>query len=120
MFAGGLVLGLTLIAFAIWLHQREQTGWDERRESSELDKQYYSRREAGRRQVYVLFGTAGALILVAAFAGPGFIWGVCWLIVSVLLLYVVVLALIDALRTHRYHSQKLPEIRRQLLRDDES
>ncbi len=119
MFAGGLVLGLTLIAFAVWLHQREQAGWDERQENSEVDEQYYSRREAGRRQVYFLFGIAGLLILVAAFAGPGFVWGMCWLIVSALLLIVVSLALVDAMRTHRYHQQKLPEIRRQLLHDDE-
>ena len=120
MFAGGLVLGLTLIAFAVWLHQREQTGWGESHENSEIDEQYYSRRETGRRWVYLLFGVAGLLILVAAFAGPGFVWGLCWLLVSILLIGVVSLALMDAMRTHRYHSQKLPEIRRQLLRDDES
>jgi hypothetical protein len=119
MFAGGLVLGLTLVAFAVWLYQREQNGWDEDRENSELDDLYYARRETGRRQVYVLFGVAGVLIVVAAFAGPGFVWGLCWLLVSILLVCVVSLALLDAMRTHRYHAQKLPEIRRQLLSDDE-
>jgi peptidoglycan/LPS O-acetylase OafA/YrhL len=118
MFAGGLVLGLTLILFAVWLQQREQIGWEEHRDESELDDQYFTRRGNGRRRVHVLLFGCGALIVLAAFFGPGFVWGVCWLMVSVLLMVVVVLAFVDAARTHRYHSAKLPEIRRRLLGDD--
>ena len=59
------------------------------------------------------------LILVAAFAGLGIIWMLAWMLVTVVLLLVVVLALFDALRTHQYHNQKMPELRRQFLGDDD-
>ncbi len=120
MFAGGLILGFTLIAFAVWLHHREQVGWGERRDESEMDNLYFARRTVGRRRVHVLFAFSGGLILVSAFFGPGFVWGVCWMLVMVQLLVVVVLAIIDAARTQRYHRSKLPEIRRQFLGDDKS
>lgn len=120
MFAGGLILGTTLIAFAIWLHRQEQHGWEgEHRSESELDVAYYRRRRRSRMWVHLTLGGCGVLIYVATFFGPGVVWLICWMLVSIALLAVVAMALIDALRTHRYHNQKLPEIRRRWLGDEE-
>lgn len=117
MLFGGLLLGGTLIAFAIWLHWNEQLGWpdeDYDREGSEIDRVYLSRRRRGRRRVHLLLGGCGALIIVASVGGPETprLWIACWLSVVVTLVTVIILAAFDAYRTQRYHAAKLPEWRR--------
>ena len=119
MFPGGLILGFTLVAFACWLHYNEKHGWDYEQDDTDVDQEYLERRRSGRHRVHWTLGGCGVLILIATFAGPGFVWGVCWMLVSCALLAVVVMAVLDGLRTHRYHRQKLPEIRRRLLGDDD-
>ncbi len=119
MFAGGLILSATLILFAIWLHHNEQIGWEHERDDSELDQSYLARRSRGRRRVHIMLGLSGVLILIATAFGPSVIWGVCWMLVIVSLLVVVLMAMLDAVRTHRYHAQKLPEIQRRLLGEEE-
>jgi hypothetical protein len=59
------------------------------------------------------------LILVAAFAGLGPIWVAAWTTVMFALITVVILAGVDAFRTHRYQVDKLPEIRRDVMGDDD-
>lgn len=117
MFLGSLVLGLTVIAFAAWLHWNEQIGWPNESFRTQLDREYLSERTRARKRIHVLIASAGGLMLVAAIAGPGAIWLGAWMLVMLALLTVVLLAAMDALRTHRYHVRKLPEIRREILGD---
>ena len=118
MFASGMILSITLIGFAWWLQRNEQLGWPQESYDSELDKDYLARRRKSRRRVNALIAICGLLIFVATVAGPGPVWLAAWMSVSVGLLTVVILALLDALRTHRYQRKKLPEIRRQTLGND--
>jgi len=118
MFASGMILAITLIGFAWWLQRNEQYGWAEESYDTELDQDYFARRRKARRRVNALIAICGLLIFVATVAGPGPVWIAAWMIVSVCLLTVVILALLDAIRTQRYQRKKLPEIRRQTLGND--
>lgn len=113
MFAGSLLLGLTLIAFAAWLQWNEMIGWRSEALESRLDIEYHTRRSASRSHIHLIIGICGLLILVAAFAGRATpLWVAAWLSVVVSLVLIIVLALLDALRTYRYQLAKRPEIRR--------
>tara|TARA_R110002049_G_scaffold4601_5_gene32118 strand:- start:171513 stop:171872 length:360 start_codon:yes stop_codon:yes gene_type:complete len=118
MFASGMILAVTLIAFACWLHVNEMRGWANESYDSDLDKEYLSRRTRARRRVNLIIGGCGVLILVATIAGPGPVWIAAWMSVSIGLLTVVMLAVLDAIRTHRYHRKKLPEVREKTLGND--
>lgn len=116
MFAGGIVLALTLMMFAVWLQRSEQLGWPHQnaeRSMSEavraMEKEYMVRRRRGRRRVNSLFFLCGLLILVATFATPqrDVIWLACWFSVIAILLAIVVLAGLDVLRTWRYFRRRL-------------
>ncbi len=117
MLVGGLLLGATLIGFALWLHLNERQGWPGEADDSELDQNYLARRRRGRRRMQWLIGGCGVLIIVAAVGGPQTprLWIGCWLTVVLTLMTVIVLAGFDAFRTQRYHAQKLPELRRRSL-----
>ena len=115
MFAGGMILAITLVAFAWWLQMNEVRGWANEDYDSELDKEYLHRRLKARRRVNMIIGICGILIFVATLAGPGRIWMGAWMSVTVGLMTVVVLALLDAIRTHRYHRKKLPKVREKML-----
>ena len=115
MFASGMILSVTLIAFAWWLNANETHGWAHESYDSEVDKEYLARRRKSRRRVNAIIGGCGLLIFVATIAGPGPVWIAAWMSVSVGLLTVVILAVLDAIRTHRYHRKKLPEIRERTL-----
>ncbi len=119
MVAGSLVLGITLLLFAAWLHWNDTQGWPNERFETELDKSYLKRRTRSRRRIHVIIAGCGVLILVAAIAGEGALWVAAWMTVMVALMTVVVLAGFDAFRTHRYQRDKLPEIRRQMMGDDD-
>ena len=119
MFGGSLILGVTLCCFAAWLHWRETNGWPDELFVTELDNQYRNKRSRSRGLIHWIIGACGVLILLAAFAEPGPFWLAAWTFVIAGLIAVVFLAGIDAIRTHRYHAEKLPEIRRETLGDDE-
>lgn len=121
MFAGGLILSITIIAFALWLHWNERANWGERDFHSKTDQAYLRARTRSRRVVHALFLVCGILIFVSTIATPErrIVWLLSWAVVTVLLLSIVMLAGIDALRTHRYHLNKLPEIRKKSLGGDE-
>ena len=119
MFAGSLVLGITLIAFACWLHFQDKQGWPSDNFTTDLDKTYHQRRTRARCRIHVILGGCGAAAIIAAFFGLGPVWVAMWSVVMVSLLVVVGLAGIDALHTHRYMKSKLPEIRERLLKDEE-
>ena len=119
MFAGSLVMGVTVLCFAAWLHWNDIQGWPNESFKSELDNQYRRRRSRSRTRIHMIIAACGVLIIVAAFAGPGPVWVAAWMSVTAALMTVVVLAGFDAIRTHRYQKAKLPEIRRNTLHDDE-
>ncbi len=114
-----MILGITLCGFAAWLHWHELNGWPNESFETELDHRYRNKRSRARGRIHLIIGGCGLLIIVAAFAGHGALWIAAWMCVIVGLVAVVVLAAIDAFRTHRYHCEKLPEIRREILGDDE-
>ena len=107
MFASQMILSVTCILFALWLHWNERQGWPNERYDSQTDKDYLNRRMRSRRRVHILFGTCGVLMAVAAFAGLGLVFAAAWTIVALVLMTVVVLAALDALRTSRYDKRKL-------------
>ena len=119
MFLGSLVLGVTIIAFAAWLQWNESENATEETPRTDLDREYFSARTRARKRIHVLIAISGVFVLVAAFAGPGPVWLFSWMGVIVLLMIVVMLAGLDALRSHRYHVRKLPEIRREIFGDQE-
>ena len=119
MFEGSLLIGFTVLCFAGWLHWNDTHGWPNESFKTKLDQQYHSRRSRSRKRIHMIIAACGILIIVAAFAGPGPVWVAAWMSVIVALMTVVALAGFDALRTHRYHLAKLPEIRRKTLHDDE-
>jgi hypothetical protein len=119
MFAGSLVLGITLCCFAAWLHWNETQGWPNELFVTDLDKQYRDKRSRSRAGIHAIIAVCGLLVLIAACAGAGAVWLAAWTCVILGLFAVIFLAGIDALRTHRYHAEKLPEIRREVLGDDD-
>ena len=110
MFFGSLLIGFTMIGFGSWLHFNERRGWDHDDAETELDKQYLSKRMRSRRIVHLLFVACGILVIIAAFAGEGPVWIAAWLSVMVGLFTIMVFAALDAIRTLRYQSKKLPEL----------
>jgi len=120
MFAGGLVLATTLLSFAVWLQWNERLGWPGESYQEDDDQEYLTIRFRSRRRIHWIIGLCGVLILVATLAGPDStrVWIGSWSIVMIALSTVVLLAMLDALRTHRHHRHKLPEIRSRLLGDD--
>lgn len=111
MFAGSMLLSVTLLAFAGWLQWNEQHGWDEDDEQrTDLDREYFQRRGRSRRRTNAILALCGVLIFIAAIAGLGPIWVAAWLCVTVALATVVGLAGLDVLRTHRYQNAKLDEL----------
>lgn len=122
MFAGGLLLGATLIGFALWLHWNEHQGWPGESYDREMDHDHLCRRRRSRRRVHWLIAGCGLLIILAAIGGPETprLWIGCWLSVFLSLMTVIALAGFDGLRTYRYHAQQLPELRRRSLQQNRS
>jgi phosphatidylglycerophosphate synthase len=117
MLPASLMLGLTLLGFAAWLEWRERQGFDQ---GPLFDADYLRRRRRGRQAVHILLAAAGVLILAAAVAGRGILWAALWSAVCGLLILVLLIAIVDVWRTHRYFYRKLPELRQQMLRPDGS
>ena len=123
MFAGGLLLSATLIGFAAWLHWNEKNGWAYERDAPkinrEVDQKYFARRKRSRNTVHLLFAASGVLVLAAAIAGPGVLFVAAWTCVAFSLMAIMAIATLDAIRTHLHHRDKLPNLRREILDDDE-
>ena len=115
MFAGGLLLGLTLLFFAAWLQWTEHRGWPHDVDDTEEDSEYLARRRKSRLVVNVLIFVCGLLILFATFSGAGLIFIACWSLVTMILLVIILMAGLDAFRTHRHHRDKMRRLRQQTL-----
>jgi hypothetical protein len=116
MFESQMIIAVTCLAFAAWLHWNENQGWPNESYNHRDDADYLRIRKRSRRRVHLLFAGCGVLIAIAAFAGPGRVFIAAWTIVSIALLTVVALAGLDALRTRRYDKRKMDELRKRLLR----
>lgn len=115
MFESQLIIALTCLGFAGWLHWNELHGWPNESYDDRVDEEYLKIRMRSRRRVHVLFAACGVLILAAAFAGPGRVFIAAWSIVALSLFTVVVLAGLDALRTWRHDKRKMNELRKRLV-----
>jgi hypothetical protein len=120
MFASQMILAVTCLAFAGWLHWNERQGWPNESYDRQDDEVYLNRRMRSRRRVHALFALCGLLIATAAIAGPGRIFIAAWLTVSLVLMTVVLLAALDALRTSRYDKRKTDELRKRLFNEGDS
>ncbi len=128
-FAGGLLLSATLLGFAAWLHVNERDGWaheqdapvpqnrthknglkNDRSHQSAADARYFLRRQRSRNRVHFLFAACGILVLAAAIAGPGIVFVAAWSCVAFAMMVIVVIAMMDGVRTHLHHRDKLPKI----------
>ena len=67
-FAGSLVLGITVLCFAAWLHWNDTHGWPNESFKTELDNQYLVRRKRSRKRIHIIIAGCGVMILVAALA----------------------------------------------------
>ena len=117
MFAGGLLLGGTLLFFAVWLQWTEQRGWPHDTFTADEDQAYLSRRKRSRLLVNVLIGICGLLILAATLSGVGIVFVAAWSTVTLILMVIVILAGLDAFRTHRHHQEKIRRTRERAIED---
>ena len=117
MFAGGLLLGSTLLFFAAWLQWTENRGWPHDQYDTEDDTDYLEQRKRSRSFVNSLIGICGILILLATFSGAGLVFIAAWSTVTLILMVIVVLAGLDAYRTHRHHREKIRRLRQRALKD---
>jgi hypothetical protein len=115
MFAGGLLLAATLLCFAGWLQWTEHRGWPHDSADCETDHVYLTKRKRSRSLVNALIGVCGLMVLIATLAGVGLIFVAMWSTVALTLMVIVVLAGLDALRTHRYHQDRMRELRRRAI-----
>ncbi len=120
MFESQLILAVTCLAFAAWLQWHESHGWPNESYDRQGDAEYLKTRMRSRRRVHLLFAGCGVLMAVAAFAGPGRVFVAAWMIISLALLTVVLLAGLDALRTSRYEKRRKDQLRKQLLNESDS
>ncbi len=63
MFAGSLVMGVTVLCFAAWLHWNDTQGWPNESFNSELDHQYRRRRSRSRKRIHMIIAACGILIM---------------------------------------------------------
>ncbi len=117
MFPGGLLLGVTLLFFAFWLQWTEHRGWPHDTFDGDEDVEYRRRRKKSRLRVNVLIGICGLLILTATFADVGLVFVAAWSIVSLILMVIVILAGLDAFRTHRHHQDKIRRMRKRAMEE---
>ncbi|SMP77062.1 hypothetical protein SAMN06265222_12280 [Neorhodopirellula lusitana] len=109
MFAGGLILSITLMAFSVWLFRSERLGWPNDELDEPIDQDYRSRRRRGRRVVNALFFLCGLLILLATWATPDnrTWWITGWMSATLVLLTILVFAGFDVLRTLLHHRRRI-------------
>lgn len=117
MFAGGMLLSFTLLFFAGWLQWTEARGWPHENDLDVDDGPYLLARRRGRFRVNLLIGTCGVLVLIATIAGVGLVFAAAWTTVTMILFVIVVLAGLDAWRTHRHHQDKVRRIRKRAMKD---
>lgn len=112
---GSLMLAITIIGFAIWL-QRNENECQLRQQTdsgkSDIDRAYLNARSKSRRRTNRLIGICGLLVVMTALISHPIAWMTIWLLVMLCLLVVIGMAGKDAIRTYRFHKEKLKEVRR--------
>lgn len=110
-----LLLASSVLVLAVWLELRDR--WELKRESKSdfFDEGYLRKRRRGRKWLHSLLAVCGVVILITGLIEPGLLWMILWLAVCVLLTAVVTLGMMDAVRTNRYWSKRLPSLQRETL-----
>ncbi|WP_253159009.1 hypothetical protein [Stieleria tagensis] len=111
------MLASTLIFFACWLQWTEHRGWPHEDVDRDEDESYLQRRKKSRSRVNLLIGICGVLILAATIAGVGLVFAAAWTSVALILMVIVILAGLDAYRTHRHHQEKMRQMRKRATED---
>ncbi|MEL7337344.1 MAG: hypothetical protein AAFN70_14210 [Planctomycetota bacterium] len=99
---------------AIWLEQRDRLGWVAK-EDDDWDESYLVARRRGRRLTNFLLMSIGLMIIASGLAGRGLLFVIAWSVIFLALLLLVALAFFDMARTHRYATDRLPEIQRRAI-----
>jgi len=112
MLAGCLLIGFTVIVVAVWLEYNDLLGWPneielERVASSDRDERYRIVRRRWRKIVHCLIAVCGALMAAAGLSGLGPFWIAAWTAVALLMLTIILIAMGDAIRSHRHYASKL-------------
>lgn len=116
MLIGSLLIAVTVTILAVYLQRLETQQWPARA-MTPLETTYRTSRFRRRSLIHNLLILTAGLIAIAGIAGRGRLWMICWILVAIVLLLVMLLAVWDAFRTHRYLRQRLPEIQRETLED---
>lgn len=107
-----LAVGVMLLIAAGVLQWRDASSLKDQHTGSELDERYHAKRTRGRRLVHILMAVCGLLAIFAGGVGRGQAFLLCWASIPLVLFVIVMLAMLDAFHTYRYHAQKLPELRK--------
>ncbi len=116
MLAGSLLIGFAVIMVALWLEYNDSRGWPseqkleretELQAQGERDLKYLKTRRRWRKVNHVIFALCGALMASTGLAGRGAYWVSAWTAVSILMLSIILIALVDAIRTQRHYASKI-------------
>jgi len=112
MLGACLLMGFAVICIAVWLEYNDSLGWPreidrERGLESESDLRYRAIRRRWRVVTHAILATCGFLMAAAGFAGLGKFWVASWTAVAILIMAIMVIALGDAIRTHRHYASKM-------------
>jgi hypothetical protein len=115
MFAGGLILSITLMCFSVWLFRTERLGWPNDTRDDPSDQTYLDKRSRSRRRVNALFFVCGLMILLATLATPDrrSLWIGCWMSAVLVLWTIMALAGLDVLRTMLHHRGRIDRMRKE-------
>jgi hypothetical protein len=120
MEAGQVLLGILLLLFAGWLQQNENNGWPDEDAPNDENRAYYNKRRQSRTRTNCLIALCG---LLAGSAGmiPSRRWFIAaWTSISLILFVIILMAGLDALRTHRFHQQRLRQLRKEFRQASEN
>ncbi len=130
MFLSQFLIACALLFFGGWLHWSERRGWPGEKYDSDLDQVYLRRRARSRNRVTVMFVISGILVLVSAFVStgkrdpddkfPAAFFVAAWTIVTFVLMVILILAMIDVVRTQNYEKHKRKEIRQTTFKNTDS
>ncbi len=116
MLAGSLLIGFTVVMVALWLEYNDLRGWPSEqameqeaalKSQGESDERYLTTRRRWRKITHVILAICGAMMASAGLAGRGAYWVSAWTAVAILMFSIILIALMDAIRTQRHYATKL-------------
>lgn len=116
MLAGSLLIGFAVVMVALWLEYNDSRGWPSEqaleqeavfKPNGESDQRYLTTRRRWRKINHVILAVCGAMMASAGLAGRGAYWVSAWTAVAILMFSIILIALMDAIRTQRYYAAKI-------------